>query len=94
MQQTTLQYRAHTDRSGYRRIDHALLDMGSLYNAFLLHRKAATGSHKDRKDRFSLSLQSRAITGLRAQVPAVGNLRPPTNGTDGQTGNPRLAGIP
>ena len=40
--------------------------MGLLYNAFLLQRRAATGCHKGK---FSLSLQNRATTNLRAEDP-------------------------
>ena len=53
MRQTTLKYKATCSKAGYRRIDQALLFLGSAYNALLLHRKAATDSHKGR---FSLSL--------------------------------------
>ena len=66
MQQTTLKYKVYCSKAGYRRINQALLFLGNAYNAFLLHRKAATGSHKGR---FSLSLQNRAITELRAEDP-------------------------
>ena len=64
MRQTTLQYKVHCSQAGYRRVDQALLFLGQAYNAFLLHRKAATGCHKGR---FSLSLQNRAITEFRAE---------------------------
>ena len=66
MQQVTLQYKVQTSKAGYRRIDQALLDMGHLYNALILHRKAATGRHKGR---ISLQLQNRALTQLRADDP-------------------------
>ena len=66
MQQTTLQYRITTSKAGYRQLDQALLDMGLLYNALILHRKSATSSHRRR---FSLSLQNQAITELRTADP-------------------------
>ncbi|MYC36030.1 MAG: transposase [Chloroflexi bacterium] len=64
MQQATLQYRVHTSKAGHRRLEQALLDMGELYNALLLHRKAARGSHRGQ---FSLSAQTKAITQLRRE---------------------------
>ena len=64
MRQTTLKYKVSCSKAGYRRIDQALLFLGSAYNALLLHRKAATGSHQGR---FSLFLQNRAITHFRAE---------------------------
>ncbi len=66
MQQTTLQYRATTSKAGCHRLDQALLDMGLLYNALILHRKAATSTHRRT---FSLSLQTKAITDLRREDP-------------------------
>ena len=66
MRQTTLKYKIYCSKAGYRRIDQALLFLGNAYNAFLLHRKAATGSHRGQ---FSLSLQNQAITELRAEDP-------------------------
>ena len=64
MQQATLQYRVHTSKAGHRRLEQALLDMGELYTALLLHRKAARGSHRGQ---FSLSAQTKAITQLRRE---------------------------
>ena len=66
MRQTTLKYKVSCSKAGYRRINQALLFLGQAYNAFLLHRKAANGSHKGR---FSLSLQNQAITQLRSEDP-------------------------
>ena len=64
MRQTTLKYKVSCPKAGYRRIDQTLLFLGQAYNAFLLHRKAATGWHRGK---FSLSLQNQAITRFRAE---------------------------
>ena len=64
--QTTVQYKVSAPRTGYRRLDKALLDMGHPYNALVLHHKAAYGSHEYR---WSRSAQTKAITQLRKQDP-------------------------
>ena len=64
MPTVSLKYKATATRNGYRSIDQALLDMGRLYNALILHRQSATSSHRRR---FSLKLQTAHITDLRQQ---------------------------
>ena len=67
MPATSLQYKLTTTSAGYRQLDQALFDMGSLQNALIRHRRSATGCHKGR---FSLKLQNASITELRRNDPA------------------------
>ena len=62
----TFQYPAHTTKSGYHRLDQAMLDGGLLYNALVKHRQSSTSSHRRR---FSLRIQNAHLTDLHRNDP-------------------------
>ena len=67
MQTITLKYKAATTSKGYRQLEQAMLDLGRLQNALILHRQSANGSHRRK---WSPNLQNAHLTDLHRNDPA------------------------
>ena len=66
MTQKTLRYTAHTTRTGYRRLDETLFQLGVLYNTLIIHRQSRSSTHKHVK---YLNVQNSHITDLHRNDP-------------------------